>query len=175
MEWRAMELRTDDTPLICVDESNIPLHPMGKDACHDGEGRLHRAFSVFLFDEDGNVLLQHRAPGKRLWPGYWSNSMCSHPRWGESLEAAVQRRLSDELGVASEVEHLFAFTYSASFRDVGSEREFCHVFAGRVDPGAVRLDPSEISDIRYLAPATIDRLLALSPWLFTPWFVLEWP
>lgn len=165
----------DNTALICVDAEDTALHPLDKDSCHDGEGRLHRAFSVFLFDTHGRVLLQRRAGGKRLWPGFWSNSVCSHPRWGESLAASVQRRLHEEVGAAADVEYLFDFTYRARYGEIGSEHELCHVFAGRIDPSAIRVDPDEIAETRWCAPAEIDRELAEAAQHFTPWFVLEWP
>ena len=83
--------------LILVDRDDREVGFMSKADAHDGAGVLHRAFSLFLFNDRGELLLQQRAPGKRLWGGYWSNSCCSHPRRGESLELATMRRLRDEL------------------------------------------------------------------------------
>ncbi|HVS02847.1 MAG TPA: isopentenyl-diphosphate delta-isomerase, partial [Thermoanaerobaculia bacterium] len=85
--------------LILVDEDDREVGHLSKAEAHAGEGVLHRAFSVLLFDRRGNLLLQRRAGGKQLWPGYWSNSCCSHPRRGESMEVATRRRLAEELGV----------------------------------------------------------------------------
>ena len=82
--------------LILVDGEDNETGYLSKAACHDGDGVLHRAFSLFLFDSAGRLLLQQRAATKRLWPGFWSNSCCSHPRRGESMEVATSRRLRDE-------------------------------------------------------------------------------
>ena len=115
--------------LVCVDFDDVELYPLSKAECHLGEGVLHRAFSVFLLDPSGTrVLLQQRAAPKLLWPGFWSNSCCSHPRWQEPMESAVQRRLAEELGVNAPVRQLYSFIYHAQFEDVGAERELCHVF-----------------------------------------------
>src|SRR5690625_5968564 len=88
---------------------------MSKADCHDGDGVLHRAFSVFLFDADGRLLIQQRVAEKRLWPLYWANSCCSHPRAGEETEEAVPRRLDEELGVSADVEYVYKFQYQARF------------------------------------------------------------
>ena len=113
--------------LILVDRDDREIGFASKANAHDGDGVLHRAFSLFLFDDDGRLLLQQRAPDKRLWGGYWSNSCCSHPRRGESLEVATRRRLRDELNFETELEHVYWFCYQASFGDAGSEHELCHV------------------------------------------------
>ena len=85
--------------LILVDSDDNETGFLSKAECHDGQGQRHRAFSLFLFNEDGELLLQQRAASKRLWPGYWSNTCCSHPRRGETLEVATRRRLRDELNI----------------------------------------------------------------------------
>ncbi len=87
--------------LILVDEHDNEIGHLSKAECHDGEGRLHRAFSVFLFNDSGELLLQRRSPAKRLWGGYWSNSCCSHPRLGESLHTATSRRLRVAVAMSS--------------------------------------------------------------------------
>ena len=81
--------------LILVDENDVDIGFLSKAECHDGAGQLHRAFSVFLFNDAGELLIQQRSRLKRLWPGYWSNTCCSHPRRGESMDIATQRRLYD--------------------------------------------------------------------------------
>ena len=90
--------------LILVDEHDREQGYLSKAACHDGAGILHRAFSAFLFNPAGELLLQQRADSKRLWPGFWSNSCCSHPRRGESMQVATRRRLLDELNIEAELE-----------------------------------------------------------------------
>ena len=83
---------SESEELILVDAQDRPVGRSSKAAAHDGDGQLHRAFSVFLFNARGELLLQQRGREKRLWPGYWSNSCCSHPRIGESMEIATHER-----------------------------------------------------------------------------------
>jgi len=163
----------DDEPLILVDAADREIGHLDKASAHDGAGVLHRAFSLFVFNPAGEVLMQQRAADKRLWPLYWSNSCCSHPRRGESLELAIHRRLVEELGFDCALRHLFTFTYQASFGAAGSEHELCHVYAGSTAavPG---VNASEIAAIRWLAPAALDAEIAAAPERFTPWFKLEW-
>ena len=104
---------SESEELILVDREDREIGFASKADAHDGTGVLHRAFSLFLFDDDGRLLLQQRAQDKRLWGGYWSNSCCSHPRRGESLEVATRRRLRDELNFETELEHVYWFCYEA--------------------------------------------------------------
>jgi isopentenyl-diphosphate delta-isomerase len=159
--------------LILVDALDQEIGYRSKADCHDGAGVLHRAFSLFLFNENGALLLQQRATEKRLWPGYWSNSCCSHPRRGETLPVATMRRLDDELNIAAELEFVYHFTYQAAFGDAGSENELCHVYLGRID-GELRPNESEIESVRFISASDLDSELAEFPQKFTPWFVQEW-
>ncbi len=165
---------SEDEELILVDEADREIGFLAKGACHNGEGVLHRAFSIFIFDAEGRLLLQRRAEDKRLWPGFWSNSCCSHPRRGETMAEATRRRLDEELGLTADLEHLFTFSYHARYGDLGSEREVCRVYAGSSNKRP-RPNPLEIGDIRWVTPADLDAELAATPERFTPWFVLEWP
>jgi isopentenyl-diphosphate delta-isomerase len=159
--------------LVLVDEADNALGVLDKAACHDGDGRLHRAFSVFVLDRNGRVLLQQRAHGKRLWPGYWSNSCCSHPRAGEALETAAVRRLEQELGLVCTLERVYAFTYRARYGERGTEHEYCHVFLGRSD-ATPQVNRHEVAAWRWVAPEELERELEETPERFTPWFRLEW-
>lgn len=163
----------DSEELILVDENDQELGTLRKDACHDGQGVLHRAFSAFLFNAAGDILLQQRAPEKRLWPGYWSNSCCSHPRAGETQSYAVVRRLDEELGIEADVEFVYKFVYQADFEDLGAEHECCSVFVGRVT-GEVAVNSSEISAWRYVSPKALAQELLAYPGRFTPWCRQEW-
>jgi len=159
--------------LILVDTDDNEAGFLSKAACHDGAGRLHRAFSLFLFNADGELLLQKRSASKRLWPGFWSNSICSHPRRGESMQVATKRRLHDELNMGCELEFVYKFAYQAEFGDSGSENELCHVYLGRTP---LEVDPNthEIDAIRFISAADLDREFGESPETLTPWFALEW-
>lgn len=159
--------------LILVDREDNVTGFLSKADCHDGDGVLHRAFSVFLFDAEGRLLIQQRAPGKRLWPGYWSNTCCSHPRRGEALDVATSRRLDDELNVRAELEFVYRFIYRARYGAAGSEHELCHVFLGRLT-AEPRPNVSEIAALRRVRSTELDAELDASPEAFTPWFRLEW-
>lgn len=159
--------------LILVDRDDNEIGFISKADAHNGGGVLHRAFSLFLFDDKGRLLLQQRAPEKRLWGGFWSNSCCSHPRRGESLELATRRRLLDELNFETRLEHVYWFCYEAGFGDAGSENELCHVYLGRASDD-LQPNDSEIAAIRYLLPADLDAQMKAQPERFTPWFRQEW-
>jgi isopentenyl-diphosphate delta-isomerase len=163
----------DDEPLIVVDEDNNVLEFLPKADVHRGEGILHRAFSVFLFNEAGQVLLQQRSADKPLWPLYWSNSCCSHPRRGETEAEAAVRRIAEELGVETELEYVYTFTYHAPFGEAGSEREVCSVFLGRCGE-EVRANENEIAAWRWIDAAELTRELESNPDDYTPWFKMEW-
>ncbi|MEM6640063.1 MAG: isopentenyl-diphosphate Delta-isomerase [Pseudomonadota bacterium] len=165
---------SDAEPLILVDEHDNVIGHESKGRCHDGDGLLHRAFSMFVINDAGDVLLQQRSADKRLWPMYWSNSCCSHPRRGETLDVATARRLHEELGLSGDFEFLYKFQYHARFRDLGSEREMCSVYVGRCDDEP-HVNETEIAAWRYIAPADLTAELATAPERFTPWFKLEWP
>lgn len=159
--------------LILVDRDDNELGFLDKADCHDGDGILHRAFSLFLFDSDGRLLLQKRSAEKRLWPEYWSNSCCSHPRKGESMHTATRRRLMDELNICVEVEFVYKFSYHASFGKTGSENELCSVYLGHSDDPVV-VNKTEIAATRFVSPAELQGEFNAMPGQFTPWFKLEW-
>jgi isopentenyl-diphosphate delta-isomerase len=159
--------------LILVDADDRVLGHDSKGACHDGAGVLHRAFSLFVFNGAGELLLQQRSAGKRLWPGYWANSCCSHPRRGESMQQATQRRLQQELGMACDLRYLFKFQYHAHYQDLGAEHELCWVYVGQTD-APVRANASEVAAWRFVSPAALDAEMRSEPGHFTPWLKLEW-
>ena len=164
----------DDEPLILVDEHDNEIGFRHKAECHTGHGTLHRAFSIFLFDDRGRVLLQQRSAIKPLWPLYWSNSCCSHPRRGETVEQATRRRLNEELGVQAPLEFVYKFIYQADFNDIGAEHELCHVYAGAAaDPG-ITVHPEEVAETRWMQIDALSDAMRDQPERFTPWFKLEW-
>jgi isopentenyl-diphosphate delta-isomerase len=162
-----------DEALILVDEADRGVGYLSKALCHEGAGILHRAFSLLIFNDRGELLLQQRAESKRLWPLYWSNSCCSHPRSAETMDAAIQRRLHEELGLRCRLHFLFKFQYHAQFDETGAEHELCSVFIGRAtDP--VKINPEEIRAWRWAAPEALQAEMADGGGKFTPWFTLEW-
>lgn len=173
MNERHRIVSSESEELILVDRDDKEIGYLSKARCHDGDGVLHRAFSLFLFNDAGELLLQQRSDKKRLWPGYWSNSCCSHPRRGESMETATMRRLADELNIGASLEHVYRFCYTAEFNEAGSENELCHVYLGRIS-GKAQPNDSEIADIRYVSSGALDEELSRYPERFTPWFKQEW-
>ncbi len=174
---KAEIVSSEDEPLILVDAQDQALGYLDKAACHDGQGRLHRAFSVFIFNDRNEVLLQKRAAGKRLWPSYWSNSCCSHPRRGESMEVAVRRRIGEELGFSGDglrdLRFVYRFEYRAQFHDIGSEHELCSVFLARALTEPV-INTLEIDDWIWIDQNALSGRLAQKPVEHTPWFKMEW-
>ncbi len=172
---RMLEFAADSEALILVDEADREVGHLSKAQCHDGQGVLHRAFSLLIFNAKGELLLQQRAAAKRLWPLYWSNSCCSHPRRAETMEAAIHRRLYEELGVRCPLQFLFKFQYQAQFDAAGAEHELCSVFIGR----SAR-PRSRTTATRFSAGAGSARSAAgrdgrgARREQFTPWFMLEW-
>lgn len=174
-QWRHSRsvVSFNDEPLVLVDEHDQEIGFLDKASAHQGPGLLHRAFSLFVFNHKGELLLQQRAAGKRLWPGFWSNTCCSHPRRGEAINEAIDRRLSEELGMQCSFSFLFKFEYHAQFDAEGAEHELCWVYAGRSDE-APTLNMNEVSALRYISPEALDKEMAENPQIFTPWFKLEW-
>jgi isopentenyl-diphosphate delta-isomerase len=164
----------DSELLILVDEDDREVGYLNKIACHQGAGVLHRAFSLLIFNNKGELLLQQRAASKRLWPLYWSNTCCSHPRRFETMEVAIHRRLFEELGLHCPLQFLFRFRYQAQFDAAAAEQELCSVYAGRYN-GPVRINPEEILAWRWISPEALQAELAKTgAEKFTPWFRLEW-
>jgi len=164
---------SESEDLILVDESDNQIGYLNKQQCHDGDGILHRAFSLFVFNTKGEVLLQKRSANKRLWPLFWSNSCCSHPRKEESMEVATRRRLEEELDIHAELEFVYKFSYQAKFGEVGSENELCSVFLGSTDK-TYSANANEVAEARFVSVDVLQKDLQTSPEEFTPWFKMEW-
>ena len=159
--------------LILVDRKDNIIGYETKKRCHEGDGLLHRAFSIFIFNDKRQLLLQKRSHKKLLWPLCWSNSVCSHPRKGESYGEAAFRRLKEELGFKAELRSLFRFQYKAGYQDIGSENEICSVFMGKGNR-IVRPDPNEIADLKYVDLEKLHEDMRFDPHVYTPWFRMEW-
>lgn len=160
--------------VILVDEQDRAIGAAEKLEVHRDGGRLHRAFSIFVFDSSGRLLLQQRAAGKYHFALRWSNTCCGHPRPGEDTLDAARRRLTEEFGFRCELRETGTLMYRAM--DLGSgltEHEFLHVFVGRFDDEP-RPDPSEIAAFRWIDRTSLDAELAARPEAFTPWFALAY-
>jgi isopentenyl-diphosphate delta-isomerase len=153
--------------VVLVDQQDREIGTEEKLAAHR-RGVLHRAFSVFVFDGKGRLLLQRRAAGKYHSAGLWSNTCCGHPRPGEPTDRAARRRLLEEMGFDCPLTPVFSFIYRADLGAGLSEHELDHVFIGR-HAGAVRPDPSEVSEWRAVPMGELLDDLAQNPARYSVW------
>jgi isopentenyl-diphosphate Delta-isomerase len=167
------EITAAEQRLIVVDETDRILGYKTRSECHRGEGILHRAFSIFIFNDRQELLLQKRSKQKLLWPDFWSNSCCSHPRRGDTTLSAAARRLQEELGLQADLIHLYTFSYHARFGRIGSERELCAVLIGKAN-GPVRENRAELSEWKYVNSEFLSAELQNNPDVYTPWLKMEW-
>ena len=159
--------------VILVDEQDQPVGVMEKMEAHR-KAVLHRAFSVFIFNQKGEMLLQQRAISKYHSGGLWTNACCSHPYPDELTEDAAARRLKEELGFDASLEKLFSFTYKAAFDNGLTEHEYDHVFAG-IYEGPIVPDPAEVQDYCYKSLESIKHSLESHPAKYTAWFHIAFP
>lgn len=154
--------------VILVDENDRETGVMEKMQAHV-EAKLHRAFSVFIFNTSGELMLQQRAFSKYHSPGLWTNTCCSHPRPGEKTSDAAHRRLTEEMGFDCDFEEAFSFVYQASFENNLTEHEFDHVFIGTSDliPG---LNSVEVASFRFAGMEKLRTEMETEPEKFTVWF-----
>jgi len=158
--------------IVLVDEHDREIGTGIKAEVHR-TGELHRAFSVFLYNEE-KLLIQQRADHKYHSPGLWANTCCSHPAPGETTEAAVRRRLMEEAGIECEAEEIFSFVYKHQFAEDLYEHEFDHVFLGRYD-GDYEINPDEVKAFRWVALDELEKETAEHPERFACWFLIAVP
>lgn len=158
--------------VVLVNPQDEVLGQMEKMQAHEN-GFLHRAFSVFLFNEKGEMLLQKRAGEKYHSPNQWTNACCSHPRLNESYLDAAKRRTKEELGIDCELTEKFHFIYKANVGDGLWEHELDYVFTGIFD-GEFDLNPDEVSEIRYVPIDDLQQEITQNSNDFTEWFKIIW-
>ncbi|MFC6267882.1 isopentenyl-diphosphate Delta-isomerase [Frigoriflavimonas asaccharolytica] len=154
--------------VVLINEKDEILGSMNKMEAHEN-GFLHRAFSVFLFNSKGEVLLQKRAASKYHSPNQWTNAVCSHPRWNETYETGAKRRLQEELGISTDIEEKFHFIYKANVGQNLWEHELDYVFTG-IYEGNFNLNTEEVSEIRYILMEDLEKEMNENPENFTEWF-----
>ena len=159
--------------VILVNEQDEQVGAMEKMEAHK-KALLHRAFSVFIFNSKGEMLLQQRAKNKYHSRGLWTNACCSHPAPGEDTQNAALRRLNEELGFSTRLEKIFDFTYKSEFENGLTEFEFDHVFTGIHDE-AVHPNKEEVSDYCFKNLDEIQSTLESHPKKYTTWFHIAFP
>ena len=161
---------TDTELVVLVDDRGTPVGTADKGVVHSTETPLHLAFSCHVYNSDGLVLVTRRALSKLTWPGVWTNSFCGHPAPDESMERAIGRRASFELGITVESIELVLpdFRYRAVDASGIVENEICPVFRA-VTTDAVAANPAEVSEFAWLAPDALRRSVEGAPFAFSPW------
>jgi isopentenyl-diphosphate delta-isomerase len=160
---------TVEDQVILVDKYDNETGVTGKMHAHK-EGLLHRAFSVFLFNDEGKLLIHQRAFNKYHSGGLWTNTCCSHPRPGEEVHEAAQRRLREEMGILNcKLQDAFNFIYFAEVDDNLKEHEFDYVFVGKFN-GMPVPDPEEVNDWKWISPAALLTDVEVNPKAYTYWF-----
>jgi len=154
--------------VILVDSKDYPIGTMEKLEAHQ-KGVLHRAYSVFLFNNNNELLLQKRAKGKYHSSDLWSNTCCSHPEPGEHLTTSAQNRLLEEMGITTSLQSLFSFTYKTKFSNGLIEHELDHVLIGRFNASPLP-NPAEASDWKYASLKEISNEVKENPEAYTFWF-----
>ncbi|MDB6081338.1 MAG: isopentenyl-diphosphate delta-isomerase [Chlamydiia bacterium] len=155
--------------VILVNEQDQEVGLEEKMAAHR-KGLLHRAFSIFIFNSNEEMLLQQRAQTKYHSGGLWTNTCCSHPRKGETTAEAAHRRLQEEFGFDCSLQEQFSFIYQADLDQGLQEHEFDHVFTGYYNGSIDHVNPQEIATFRWITLDNLRKEMQAKPELFTVWF-----
>ena len=159
--------------VILVDEQDRQVGEAGKMQAHK-DARLHRSFTIFIFNSKGEILLQQRAKTKYHSGGLWSNACCGHPRPGETTKEAATRRLKEEMGFDCELEEVLQFTYKVKLDKGLWEHEFDHTFRGTYD-GEVKPNPEEVGDFKWVKWEDLLRDVKDRPEDYTEWLKIVLP
>jgi isopentenyl-diphosphate delta-isomerase len=154
--------------VILVDQEDNPIGTMGKLEAHQ-KAVLHRAFSVFIFNKEGDLMLQQRAAHKYHSPLLWTNTCCSHQREGEDNLEAGTRRLNEEMGFSVPLKELFCFIYKAPFDNGLTEHELDHVLVGNFQ-GEPTINPEEVASWKWMSLDAIEADIVTQPEAYTVWF-----
>ncbi|MEM7819591.1 MAG: isopentenyl-diphosphate Delta-isomerase [Candidatus Aenigmatarchaeota archaeon] len=154
--------------VILVDKNDKEIGTMEKIEAHK-KAKLHRAFSIFIFNSKNEMLIQKRAKTKYHCGGLWSNTCCSHPRPGETIENATHRKLKQEMGFDCELKEIFSFIYKAKFDNGLTEYEFDHVFIGKYESEIIP-NKNEIDDWKFISIKELLKDVKNHPKKYTPWF-----
>jgi len=155
--------------LILVDEKDNEIGKMEKIKAHENGGKLHRAFSILVFNDERELLIQQRALSKYHWPGIWANTCCSHPMPGEKTLEAAHRRLMEEMGFDTDLKEEFTFIYKANYDNGLTEHELDHVISGKYNENP-KVNPEEVNDFKWITIPDLIKDIEQNPQNYAPWF-----
>jgi isopentenyl-diphosphate delta-isomerase len=159
--------------VILVDSNDNPIGIEEKVKCHLPNGKLHRAFTALLFDNEGRLVLTKRSSRKMLWPGDWDGTVASHPRENETFISSAERRMPEEIGIMCKFDYLFKFEYHVPYKDVGSENEICGTLLGVIENSSkFNLVEEEISETKWIDPNELIDELKKNPQIYCPWMII---
>ncbi len=159
--------------VILVDENDNPIGKEEKVKCHLPNGKLHRAFTALIFNNEGKLLLTKRSEGKMLWPNDWDGTVASHPRESETYASSAERRMPEEIGISCKMNYVNKFEYHVPYKDVGSENEICGTLIGTIDSfDESSMIKDEISEIKWINPDELKNELERNRDVYCPWMVI---
>jgi len=159
--------------VILVDENDNPIGEEEKMKCHLPNGKLHRAFTALIFNNEGKLLLTKRSEGKMLWPNDWDGTVASHPRESETYVSSAERRMPEEIGIGCKMNYVNKFEYHVPYKDIGSENEICGILIGMIDSfDNSHLIKDEISGTKWISPDELKNELERNMDAYCPWMVI---
>ena len=159
--------------VILVDENDNPIGKEEKVKCHLPNGKLHRAFTALIFNNEGKLLLTKRSEGKMLWPNDWDGTVASHPRESETYASSAERRMPEEIGISCKMNYVNKFEYHVPYKDIGSENEICGTLIGTIDSfDESSMIKDEISEIKWINPDELKNELEQNRDAYCPWMVI---
>jgi len=159
--------------VILVDENDNPIGKEEKVKCHLPNGKLHRAFTALIFNNEGKLLLTKRSEGKMLWPNDWDGTVASHPKESETYVSSAERRMPEEIGIACKMNYVNKFEYHVPYKDIGSENEICGTLIGTIDSfDQSSMIKDEISEIKWINPDELKNELEQNRDVYCPWMVI---
>lgn len=159
--------------VILVDKNDNPIGIEEKVKCHLPNGKLHRAFTALIFDNEGKLVITKRSTNKMLWPRDWDGTLASHPRESETFVSSAERRMPEEIGISCKFEYLFKFEYHVPYKDVGSENEICGTVLGILEKSSkFNLVKDEISDLKWITADELVKEIEKIPEKYCPWMLI---
>ena len=159
--------------VILVNENDNPIGKEEKVKCHLPNGKLHRAFTALIFNNEGKLLLTKRSEGKMLWPNDWDGTVASHPRESETYVSSAERRMPEEIGISCKMNYINKFEYHVPYKDIGSENEICGTLIGTIDSfDESSMIKDEISEIKWINPDELKNELEHNRDVYCPWMII---